>query len=233
MSQTFKLFRLQQIDNQLDQMRARLQDIAVALQDDAFLTSAQEAAQRANEEMKEVRKALTRAEDELHNLRMKIEQTESTLYGGKVRNPKELQDLQNEAIALKRYRSTLEDRLLEEMLLEEEAAAEFKQTSTRLEIEQARYSSIQYALHEEQVKINKDIVISEEERRVTANSIPPEDLNLYTQLRNTRRGIAVARVTNKACSACGTTLNAALLDAAHSPNQLTRCDNCGRILYVV
>jgi len=233
MSQTFKLFRLQQIDNQLDQMRARLQEIAVALQDDASLTSAQEATQRANEELKEVRRTLKRAEDELQNLRMKIEQTESTLYGGKIRNPKELQDLQNEAIALKRYRSTLEDRLFEEMMSEEEAAVEFKQTSTRLEIEQARYNSIQYDLHEEQVKINRDIATSEEERHVTANSIPPEDLNLYIQLRNSRRGIAVARVTNKACSACGTTLNAALLDAANSPNQLTRCDNCGRILYAV
>ena len=233
MSQPFKLFRLQQIDNQLDQMHARLREIAVLLQDDASLKSTKDETQKAEHQLTDMRKALRRAEDELQTLRIKIEQTESTLYGGKVRNPKELQDLQNEAIALKKYRSILEDRLLEAMFSEEEAAAEYNQALTRLEIEQARYNGFQIALHDEQAKINKDMVNSEEEKRVTANGIPIEDLNLYNQLRSTRRGIAVAKVTNKACSACGTTLNAALLDAARSPNQLTRCDNCGRILYVV
>ncbi len=48
--------------------------------------------------------------------KVKIEQTEATLYGGKVRNPKELQDLQNEAAALKRYLAVLEDRQLEQMI---------------------------------------------------------------------------------------------------------------------
>jgi hypothetical protein len=69
------------------------------------------------------------------------------------------------------------------------------------------------------------------ECQATVATIPESDINLYNQLRQTRRGIAVAQVVDKNCSACGSTLSAALLHAAHSPNQLTRCDTCGRILY--
>jgi predicted nucleic acid-binding Zn-ribbon protein len=70
------------------------------------------------------------------------------------------------------------------------------------------------------------------ERQAEVSSIPPEDITIYQNLRQQRRGVAVARVSEKTCSACGSTLSTALLHAAHSPNQLTRCDTCGRILYV-
>ena len=60
--------------------------------------------------------------------KVKIEQSEASLYSGNVTNPKELQDLQNEAAALKRYLVTLEDRQLEAML-EVETAEQSKQAA--------------------------------------------------------------------------------------------------------
>ena len=62
--------------------------------------------------------------------REKIEQTENSLYGGAVSNPKELQDLQMEAESLKRHLQTLEDRLLE-VLLEQEELQEQRQSMTQ------------------------------------------------------------------------------------------------------
>ncbi len=231
MSSPFKLYRLQQTDNQIDRRDTRVAEIEVALKDDEVLKRGIRTVQSAEQELKELRKALQRAEDNVSGQRVKIEQSEATLYGGKVKNPKELQDLQNEAAALKRYLGVLEDQLLEAMLAEEEAASQYYNAVHELEKKQSRYNQIQSDLSNEKVKLENELVRLQGERTATTGAIPEDDLILYQQLRVQRRGIAVAKVSNKACSACGSLLSATLLHSARSPNQITRCDTCGRILY--
>ena len=231
MSQSFKLFRLQQIDSQLDRIRARLQEIEAALIEDLALRQAQQRAQMADEALGAEQKLLRRAEENVHDQRIKIEQTEATLYGGKVRNPKELQDLQNETAALKRYLSVLEDRQLEVMMTVEQAEAAHQAALADLEEVRELFARQHQDLAAERDVLLMDLARVEAERQAAASSIPAADISLYEKLRQQRRGIAVAKVTDKACSACGSTLNAALLHAARSPNQITRCDMCGRILY--
>ncbi len=231
MSQPFKLFRLQQIDSQLDQDRRRLMEIEAILNNHEALNRALESVKRAAEAADHARKGLRKAEEAVQAQRVKIEQTSATLYGGKIRNPKELQDLQNEIGALKRYLSTLEDRQLEAMLALEEAEKQEATASGELDTIQKEVLVLRANLVQEQTALTQNVKNSEAERQAAVSAIPPEDLNLYEQLRRQRRGVAVARVTDKACSACGTTLNAALLHATRSPNQLARCDSCGRILY--
>ena len=232
MSQPFKLFRLQQIDSQLDWMQARVREIEVELITDEALQQATEHAEEASRNLKDARQKLRQAEDDVRQQRLKIEQTESTLYGGKVRNPKELQDLQNETAALKRYLTVLEDRQLEAMLGEEEAASSSQLTKSELDHAQAQHDQHCGELMVEKGKLERDISRFDEERQAAASTIPDADRQLYDQLRQKRRGVAVSKVTDRACSACGSTLNSVLLQAAHSPNQLTRCDTCGRILYI-
>ena len=231
MSRPFKLYRLQQIDSQLDWIHTRQLEIDAALQDDAALRQAREAAQENENAHEAVRKALRRIEDEAHQQRLKIEQTEASLYGGKIRNPKELKDLENEVAALKRYLSVLEDRQLEAMLMEEDAAASSRAAGEDLEKARAVFELRCGDLIREREKILKDQERLDEERRAAISSILPEDMAQYVQLRKTRRGVAVAMVVERACSACGSTLNANLLNAVHSPNQITLCDACGRVLY--
>src|SRR5512146_2214181 len=113
---SFKLYRLQQIDSQLDQAHARLKQIEAILSNNEAVRQAQERTEAAAAQLEQERKALRKAEEIVQAQRLKIEQTESTLYGGKVRSPKELQDMQNETVSLKRYLSVLEDRQLEAML---------------------------------------------------------------------------------------------------------------------
>jgi uncharacterized protein len=232
MSQAFKLYRLQQLDSQIDRNRLRLDEIRLALADDHELRLAQAGVAAAEQTLQNQRKALHKAEDQVKDQRIKIEQTEAALYGGKVRNPKELQDLQNEAAALKRYLSVLEDRELEIMLAEEEANSAFQEAQAALEQTEARQAQRDKLLEEEKSHLLRDLPNLEDERQATAGSIPATELSMYEALRKTRRGLAVTLVQNKACSSCGTTLNATLLDAALTSGQINRCDGCGRILYV-
>jgi predicted nucleic acid-binding Zn-ribbon protein len=162
---------------------------------------------------------------------VKIEQTESTLYGGKVRNPKELQDMQNEVAALKRFMSVLEDRQIEIMISVEEAEARYASSASELEDVISQLARKNSSLASEREDLIKEVGRMESERAASSSSIPPEDMALYEQLRLRRRGVAVSKVTDQACSACGSTLNASLLHVARSPSQIARCDVCGRILY--
>lgn len=232
MSRPFKLFRLQQIDSQLDLMKSRLREVEAALEDDEELSQSTSKVELAEKNLQTARKTLKKAEEEVQQQRLKIEQNEATLYSGKVRNPKELQDLQNEILALKRYLGVLEDRQLEAMLAEEEAEANKNTSDAELEATRTKFGQKNNDLTHEKEKILVDLGRFQEERQAAASTIQSEDLNLYTNLREKRHGIAVAKVTDRACSACGTTLSAVLLHATHSPNEVNRCDNCGRILYI-
>jgi predicted nucleic acid-binding Zn-ribbon protein len=231
MSQTFKLYRLQQLDSQLDQNNARLFEIEKALSDRRELQQAEKQFAAATEALNEASAAVRRSEEDVKAQRIKIEQNEATLYGGKVRNPKELQDLQNEGSALKRYLGVLEDRQLEKMIAQEEAQEELAQAAQHLEQERTRSEATGKELYQEKAVLEEEVKRLQAERQAAASSTTREELDLYNQLRQQRRGIAVARVTDTYCSACGSTLSAALLHAARLPNQIARCDTCGRILY--
>jgi hypothetical protein len=232
MSQSFKLFRLQQIDNQIDKANARLHEIEIELQEDSELRQANQRLEKSRQLIEETEKSLHKAEAEVLAQRIKIEQTEAALYGGKVHNPKELQDLQHESAALKRYQSVLEDRELEIMLTLEQAEADLQSAAAYQQSTQSDYDQKNASLLEEKAGLLGDIEREVDERRATVEGIPPADLHLYEQIRKQRRGVAVAKVIDRTCSACGSTLNTGLLSAAHSPNLITRCDTCGRILYV-
>lgn len=231
MSQPFKLFRLQQIDTQIDRLQARLNEIETILKDHSALEQAALEHANTQAELNKKLKTLKRAEEEVRSQRLKIEQTESTLYGGKVRNPKELQDLQNEIAALKRYLNVLEDRQLEAMIEAEASEDEEKAAAGQLESVRKAVEEKRSNLEAERAGLASEVEHAGIERQATISSIPAEDLSLYEQLRRQRKGLAVAIVSDRYCSACGSTLSATVLHAARSSTQLTRCDVCGRILY--
>ncbi|HLE51919.1 MAG TPA: C4-type zinc ribbon domain-containing protein [Anaerolineales bacterium] len=232
MSQSFKLYRLQQIDSQIDHLHSHLREIAAALAEESTLRLAQTRLSTTQKKLAEADKNLRKAEADVQAQRIKIEQTETALYGGKVRNPKELQDLQKESAALKRYLNVLEDRQLEVMLVVEESENELLAASATHEAVLDESTQQKASLLTEQAALLKELELQESERQAATSSIIAADLRLYDQLRGQRSGVAVARVLDKTCAACGSTLSAALLSAVHSPNQISRCTTCGRILYL-
>jgi len=231
MNQSSQLYRLQQIDTLLDQTIARLDELEKLLSDRSTLAQAEEACNNAEEALQTERKKLRQAENNVLEQRIKIEQDESALYSGKMRNPKELQDLQNEVAALKRFLSTLEDRQLEIMITTEEIEAISREAKTALDKVLATMIEQQAHFNAEKTSFLKDKERLEIERQAACNALSAQELDLYTQLRKQKRGIAVARVLDRTCTACGSTLTPALVQAANSPNQIVRCSSCSRILY--
>jgi uncharacterized protein len=231
MSQALTLYRLQQIDSETDRVQARLDFIDRTLKDDASIKQAILLAEATTVELSTSEEFQKNADAEVRNLRIKIEQTESSLYGGMVRNPKELLDLQNEAAALKRHLLILDDRLLESMLATEEIQVRNEKAQAQLVTAQYNWDEESRSLHQEQVSLHKDLQKLITERLAITNSLAPDQIHLYDQIRTQRQGLAVTGIQENTCIACGTTLTLALVQTARSSGQISRCPSCGRILY--
>jgi predicted nucleic acid-binding Zn-ribbon protein len=231
MSRPLNLYRLQQVDSRIDQANARLKEIETLLADDANLRRAKALANKAEQNMEAAQKEQRQAETKVKDQRIKIEQTEATLYGGTIRNPKELQDLQNEVAALKRFLDTLEERQLEAMLATDEAVEKNQQAQKILGQYRAQAEKQHTNLIQERTQLESQKAAAEKQRQEAASAVSSDDLVVYNRLRKQRAGVAVSVVKDRACNACGSTLTAALHQAARSPSQLVFCDMCGRILY--
>jgi predicted nucleic acid-binding Zn-ribbon protein len=231
MNRSFKLFRLQQIDNQLDEARGRLAEIEELLAEDKVLNEARQATDKAGESEAEAQKDLRRADEDTKAQQTKLEQNQSSLYGGKVTNAKELQDLQMEAESLKKHLSGLEEIQLEKMMAYEESQSYLNKAKENLEAIKAQRAVENQTLHSEEDKLRTEAERLEGDRVTAANGVPDEDMTSYLALRKSKAGLAVAKVQNKTCSACGAELSASLAQAARSPNELAFCSTCKRILY--
>lgn len=231
MSASLSLYRLQLVDSRIDEIRTRLEEIQRALENNVELRQAKKLAAEADAAYKSALQVLKQAETQVDNQKVKIEQSEASLYSGNVKNPKELQDLQNEAASLKRYLGTLEERQLEAML-EEENAEEINQSALhKLEKVRARLAEQNVTLATEQADLNKELERLGAERQAALSPLDASLLTDYDHLRQQRRGVAVTQISDGACSACGTTLTPSQNQSARSATQIVKCPTCGRILF--
>ena len=156
MSRPLNLYRLQQIDSKVDQADTRLKEIEALLSDNANLRKATALAARAETNLQTAQKEQRQAETKVKDQRIKIEQVEATLYGGTVRNPKELQDLQNEVAALKRFLDTLEERQLEAMLTVDDAKEGYQRAEVTLQKYRLQAENQQADLIQEREQIQSE-----------------------------------------------------------------------------
>ncbi len=231
MSRASSLYRLQQIDGILDRADERIEEINRILADDEEIRQKKKILEAKEKKFEAARKSHIKADDEVAAQRTKIEQTERTLYGGSVRNPKELQDRQQEAESLKRYLVTLEDRLLDAMIELDEAEKAFSAASDELTQTEASKTSMHQALIEEREQLSMEISRCEAEREAALADVTEDDLKLYESLRDRFAGMVIALAHDSSCSACGMELARSVHQEVHTGDTLIRCHQCGRILY--
>jgi uncharacterized protein len=231
MSAALGLYRLQQVDSQIDQIQSRLRSIQQTLENDEALREASQLFNAATAKYTDAERLLKFSEAEVEKQRIKIEQTDASLYGGKVQNPKELQDLQKDVAALKRHLATLEDRQLEAMISAETAENELQTAKSNLERVQSNLKEQNKDLTGESEALRKNLEPLNSERQAVVSAIAALTLNVYDQLRKQKRGLAITTIADNSCEACGTTLTPSQQQSARSTSQLFHCPTCGRILY--
>jgi len=231
MSESLNLYRLQQLDTNIDRIETRLGEIERILNDNQRIQKATKALKNAEEIAKKARIELRQIEDKVEAQRLKRRTSEASLFSGKIKNPKELQDLQMETEALKRYIAQLEDEQLEAMITHETAEKAEKQAIKALEQAKGTTAEENAEMLGERNKLQDDLERLIREKKAVLQSTQPESLTLYKKIRKAKHGTAVAAVTDGGCSVCGQALTPADLQSIRASNKLVFCPSCGRILF--
>jgi predicted nucleic acid-binding Zn-ribbon protein len=232
MSRGEDLYRLQQLDSAWDAGQKRLSEIEAALKDDRALRKAQRSVEEAEKQAQKWYIKQRDLELEIQSLSDKLARSEKRLYGGKVKNPKELTDLQAEVASLTRRRQHLEDTLLEAMIAREDAEAAQDEAQATLEDVKSTWSTRQAALKAEREELEQRLEGIEQERQTVAPRIEPDVIATYESLRKQKGGQAVAAVRDDICAGCGVAISPGA-EWKLRRDELCYCDTCRRILVLM
>lgn len=227
-----ELYRLQQVDSERDASRRRLVEIEAALGDDRVLREARRKLREAEKRAQSWQTSQRDLELEIESLSSKMSRSDKRLYGGSVKNPKELADLQAEIASLKRRRQKLEDALLEAMINREEAEIAREEAEAHLQEVESSWTTRQKELRAEQETLEQRLERLEQRRESIVPRIDAETMDVYEKVRERKGGQAVAQIRGDACSACGVTVPPSMEWKLRQGERI-QCDTCGRILVSV
>ena len=223
------LLALQEIDLNRDVRRALIADIDYRLGESEALIAARELLKTREGERVSLQRHQREIDSQLEDMEAKIRPVETKLYGGSVRNPKELTDLQREVDGLKSRRSKLDEEGLLNMDAVEAAAAALEDARSELTQIEAAWRAEQDELIEERTRAERESASLEDERRRRTAGMEPAAIGVYESLRPLKQGRAVARIERGACQGCRISLPTHVVQRVRG-TVLVHCPSCERIL---
>lgn len=233
MNQAQALFHLQTIDLETRKHRARLQEIVQLLGENERILAAQQALDNAEAALVPIRTQIRDLELNIKGVESKSKATEDRLYAGKVKSPKELQDMQDEIAALKRRRAELEDTLLETMIALEHGETTRAEAAANLDAVQTEQAAEHQNLISERAAIEQQLTTLQAQREAAVAEIEAENLTLYDSLSKSKGGRPVAQLVETSCRACGVGQTTTIIQQVRQGHSLVRCQSCGRILVLL
>jgi hypothetical protein len=233
MSKVSDLYQLQEIDLEIDEKRAALAETEELIGESEELQSAREAVEQSDAVAQELRKRLRAAEWRVDDVDSKIQPLHKKLYGGTIRNPKELSSIEDDVKALLSHKRKLEDQVLEVMAETEEAEATLAAAKENAASTESAWQAEQERLKQQKTALETDLARLEGQRQAQSQRFDPSTLAVYDSLRTKHQGRAVAKVERGMCQGCRISLPMTLLQKARSSGDgLVHCSSCERILYV-
>jgi predicted nucleic acid-binding Zn-ribbon protein len=233
MTAVAELLLLQDTDLALDKALARLSEIEIALGESDELLSAREAATEKAAAVAALRAQQKDLELTADEVRGKAAEIEKKLYGGTVKNPKELQDYDAELRNLKDLTRKRDDDVLALLMQVDEADSERQAADAVVSEIEAAWRASQDDLLAEKTSIEPEAARLKAERDSKATDVDRRLIGLYDLLRERRGGTAVARVERGMCQGCRITLPMSVLQRARGVGSpVIQCVSCERILLV-
>lgn len=186
----------------------------------------------ADTEVADLTRDQKKADAEVEQVKTRRARDEERLNSGAIGNPKDLESLQHELVALERRISSLEDDELEVM-------ESLEQAQGRLSSVQAELTSVREELDQAVTSRDAAVVVLDEQaadaqadRDRVAASVPDDLIALYDKVRAQYGGLGAAALRARRCEGCRLELNGAdLRDLAAAPeDEVLRCPECSRIL---
>ena len=230
MSLAGQLYKLQQLDLELQDKQQELSDVENKLGDNKALLAAETKLASQKEQLEDARKKQKSSEWGLDDLQEKIRQVDSKLYGGKTKDPKELVNLEKEVKGLKSQIRTKEDSLLGLMSQVEQIESDVRATVEESELLKREWAQIQETLGPRKGELEIELAGLKGGRSRLVQQINSEAFNIYERIR-LARGQAVVKVERGRCLGCHIAVPTSQWQKARA-GDLIQCNNCSRILYL-
>ncbi len=224
-----QLFQLQDVDLELESDEQTLALILNQIGESSAIVKAQEGLDTEKKNLEELTRQQHALEWDIEDVSGKLKKIEEDLYGGKIRNPKELTDLQNESELLKANQAKLEEQALDMMEKVEETTKNVTEADSEFNRLKNEWQRQQRKLTADMEKLKKAIESLKTRRERIAEEIDPQTIEIYQELRKLR-GTAVARVQQGTCLGCRISLPVSDLQRVKGGG-MVRCSSCGRILH--
>ena len=229
-NQTKQLYELQQIELDIEQKQGRLTQIQVKLSDREAVAQAETKLEQERQSLSLLNQEQKSTEWQVEDVTTKAKTIEDKLYGGHVKNPKELMGLQKDLESLKSKQRQLEDKVLERMSQTEECVARLASCETGLGREMQLWRESQDQLKNEQAELGLSLAGLEERRGRLRSQINSAHLPLYDRLRSDKLGQAVARVEQGMCLGCRISLPISIVQRVRLGEEIVQCPSCNRIM---
>ncbi len=225
-----QLYQLQEVDLEIESDERALEEVKSQLGESQAVIKTQKQLELEKKQLEELSRQQRTAEWEIDDITTKLAAAEEQLFSGRVKNPKELTNLQHEVEAFKTRRNRLEEKALEIIDQVEQSEARVAKINGELEKLKDDWQRQQKKLTEEMERLKATLADLKEKRRRLAGEIDSEAFDFYQSLRK-GKGIAVAKVEQGICRGCRISLPTTDLQQARS-GKLVQCSSCGRILFL-
>lgn len=224
------LFRLQEVELRLAQTLKRLREITEQLANDQMIREAEQQIAAAQQSLRPLQTRVRDLELEIQSNAIKSQQTNDTLYSGRVRNPKEMQDMQHEIQALQKRNQDLENTLLDVMLNVEEAEQTLSKHKAHLQEVQSQREHDNADLIHERDRLEGEKQELQQKRDQVLKTVDAESLAIYNNLKPRKHNQPVAFLVDRSCSFCQVEQEMSVVSEVRRGHKLTTCSSCGRIL---
>jgi predicted nucleic acid-binding Zn-ribbon protein len=187
---------------------------------------------KAETEVSDLEREQRKADADVEQVKTRRERNQQRIDGGTVGDPKQLQAMQHEIVALDKRITDLEDEELMVMERLEAAQRDLGELTTELaEINQTGSEQL-VARDAAAAELTAQQQQSRAERDKLAADIPAELLALYERLRAQLGGVGVGALHQKRCGGCQLNVGASELArfATAPTDEVLRCEECNRIL---
>ena len=227
-----QLYDLLGVDGELDRCRSTIASIDETLADDRLLRERRRVVEAG-------RAVLSRQETKRRDIELSIgsfqekgKQLEETLYGGSVRNSRELEGMNKELELLRENQHKHEEGLLRALEAIEDTERKLGRLEDGLrEMEEAREQQ-HVSLVDERAQLEAESEALQARRSGMASQVDPDHLRLYDRMRLARQGQAVSRVERGVCGGCRISLPSRVVQQARTSQRPVQCPSCSRILFV-
>jgi hypothetical protein len=230
MNSIHQLKELQNIDNNLSEIRSYLGDLPVKVEElKSKETQLISELEKGKDRLKHIEVELNKIEVEIAAAKDKINSLKDQLF--KVGNNRQYDALMTEIDHLKESVDQMETNDLE--LMEEKS-----QLKEKVKTQEESLDELTSDLSTRRGKLESTIAESgdrkeklEQERNSKREEIPQSLLSRYDRILKAKKGLAVVSVDGKACEGCGSAIPPQIISYVKMKSNLYNCDVCGRFLF--